>query len=212
MSALPPFDNSWGKLLAPHEELIESILSGKGFAPNYENVFAALALPLERVQVVIFGQDPYPTPGQATGLAFSIPRNFQPLPPTLKNLYRELSVDVGVATPSHGDLSCWLQQGVLLLNRTLTISAGESNSDQKIGWREITDAIAQELGQRKVCAILWGKNAEELSRFFRSELTIQSPHPSPLSAYRGFFGSKPYSRSNEILQSMGLNPIDWSIK
>jgi uracil-DNA glycosylase len=212
MSALPPFDNSWGKLLAPHEERIQSILSGRGFAPNYENVFAALALPLEKVRVVIFGQDPYPTAGQATGLAFSIPGNFQPLPPTLKNIYRELSDDVGVATPSHGDLSSWLQQGVLLLNRTLTISAGESNSDQKIGWREITDAIAQELGQRNLCAILWGKNAEELSRFFRSELTIQSPHPSPLSAYRGFFGSKPFSRSNEILQSMGLNPIDWSIK
>jgi len=212
MSALPPFDNSWGKLLAPHEERIESILSGRGFAPNYENVFAALALPLEKVRVVIFGQDPYPTAGQATGLAFSIPRNFQPHPPTLKNIYRELTDDVGVAAPSHGDLSSWLQQGVLLLNRTLTIRAGESNSDQNIGWREITDAIAQELGQRKVCAILWGKKAEELSRFFRSELTIQSPHPSPLSAYRGFFGSKPFSRSNEILQSIGLNPIDWSIK
>ena len=212
MSALPPFDNSWGELLAPHEDRIESILGIRDFAPSYENVFAALSLPLEKVRVVIFGQDPYPTAGQATGLAFSIPRNFQPLPPTLKNIYRELSDDIGVATPSHGDLSRWSQQGVLLLNRTLTIRAGESNSDQNIGWREITDAIAQELGQRKVCAILWGKNAQELSRFFRSELTIQSPHPSPLSAYRGFFGSKPFSRSNEILQSMGLNPIDWSIK
>jgi uracil-DNA glycosylase len=212
MSALPPFDNSWGKLLAPHEGRIASILGTRDVAPSYENVFAALALPLEKVRVVIFGQDPYPTPGQATGLAFSIPRNFQPLPPTLKNIYRELSDDVGGATPSHGDLSSWSQQGVLLLNRTLTIRAGESNSDQNIGWREITDAIAQELGKRKVCAILWGKNAEELSRFFRSELTIQSPHPSPLSAYRGFFGSKPFSRSNEILESIGLNPIDWSIK
>ena len=212
MSALPPFDNSWGELLAPHEDRIECILGIRDFAPSYENVFAALSLPLEKVRVVIFGQDPYPTAGQATGLAFSIPRNFQPLPPTLKNIYRELSDDIGVATPSHGDLSRWTQQGVLLLNRTLTIRAGESNSDQNIGWREITDAIAQELGQRKVCAILWGKNAQELSRFFRSELTIQSPHPSPLSAYRGFFGSKPFSRSNEILQSMGLNPIDWSIK
>ncbi len=212
MSALPPFDNSWGELLAPHEGRIESILGTRDFAPSYENVFATLALPLEKVRVVIFGQDPYPTAGQATGLAFSIPRNFQPLPPTLKNIYRELSDDVGVDTPSHGDLSSWLQQGVLLLNRTLTIRAGESNSDQNVGWRQITDAIAQELGQRKVCAILWGKNAEELSRFFRSELTIQSPHPSPLSAYRGFLGSKPFSRSNEILQSIGLNPIDWSIK
>jgi uracil-DNA glycosylase len=212
MSALPPFDNSWGELLAPHEDRIKSILGIRDFAPSYENVFAALSLPLEKVRVVIFGQDPYPTAGQATGLAFSIPRNFRPLPPTLKYIYRELSDDVGVATPSHGDLSSWSKQGVLLLNRTLTISAGESNSDQKIGWREITDAIAQELGQHNVCAILWGKNAEELSRFFRSELTIQSPHPSPLSAYRGFFGSKPFSRSNEILQSVGLNPIDWSIK
>lgn len=212
MSALPPFDNSWDEFLAPHKGRIREILSNRNFAPEYEKVFAALALPLDEVKVVIFGQDPYPTAGQATGLAFSIPRNFQPLPPTLKNIYRELSDDVGVVTPSHGDLSSWSEQGVLLLNRTLTISAGESNSDQKIGWREITDAIAQELGQRKVCAILWGKNAEELSRFFRSEFTSQSPHPSPLSAYRGFFGSKPFSRSNEILQSIGLNPIDWSVK
>ena len=212
MSALPPFDNSWDEFLAPHKGRIREILSNRNFAPEYEKVFAALALPLDEVKVVIFGQDPYPTAGQATGLAFSIPRNFQPLPPTLKNIYRELSDDVGVVTPSHGDLSSWSEQGVLLLNRTLTIRAGESNSDQNIGWREITDAIAQELGQRKVCAILWGKNAEELLRFFRSEFTIQSPHPSPLSAYRGFFGSKPFSRSNEILQSIGLNPIDWSVK
>jgi len=212
MSALPPFDNSWDEFLAPHKGRIREILSNRNFAPEYEKVFAALALPLDEVKVVIFGQDPYPTPGQATGLAFSIPRNFQALPPTLKNIYRELSDDVGVVTPSHGDLSSWSQQGVLLLNRTLTIRAGESNSDQKIGWRQITDAIAKALGQRKVCPILWGKNAEELSRFFRSEFTIQSPHPSPLSAYRGFFGSKPFSRSNEILQNIGLNPIDWSVK
>ena len=212
MSALPPFDNSWDEFLAPHKGRIREILSNRNFAPEYEKVFAALALPLGEVKVVIFGQDPYPTPGQATGFAFSIPRNFQPLPPTLKNIYRELSDDLGINAPLHGDLSSWSEQGVLLLNRTLTISAGESNSDQNIGWREITDAIAQELGQRKVCAILWGKNAEELSRFFRSELTIQSPHPSPLSAYRGFFGSKPFSRCNDILRGIGVDPIDWSIQ
>ena len=212
MRDLPHFDQSWSELLAPHEGRIREILSSGDFAPEYEKVFAALALPLEEVKVVIFGQDPYPTAGQATGLAFSIPRNFQPLPPTLKNIYRELSDDLGIKAPLHGDLTSWSQQGALLLNRTLTIRAGESNSDRNMGWCDITDAIARALGERKVCAILWGRNADELAPFFKPELTIRSPHPSPLSAYRGFFGSKPFSRCNDILRGIGVDPIDWSLK
>ena len=158
--------------------------------------------------MVIFGQDPYPTRNHADGLAFSVDASVSKLPPTLRNIFQELSADCGVIRQS-GDLTQWHEQGVLLSNRVLTTQVGTSFSDSKIGWQSITNTVALELGKQDVVAILWGKSAGELSRFFRANWTIQSVHPSPLSAYKGFFGSKPFSRSNEILIKNSLSPIKW---
>lgn len=212
---LPLFHESWWQIIEPHSEDIAKIIgevTQSVYAPKFDDIFAALSMPLEKVKIVIFGQDPYPNPLQATGLAFSIPRNFSPIPATLTNIYRELDSDLGIVPAAHGDLSSWADQGVLLLNRTLTIRQSQSNSDQKIGWQKVTNAIAMELGNRQVAAILWGKSAQEVSEFFPATRTLSSPHPSPLSAYRGFFGSKPFSRANEILGELGQVPVEWQVK
>ena len=212
---LPPFHESWLPIIEPYNDFITTILgevTQSAYAPKFERIFTALSMPLENVKVVIFGQDPYPNPLQATGLAFSIPRDFLPIPATLNNIYRELTSDLGIAPAAHGDLSSWADQGVLLLNRTLTIRQSQSNSDQKIGWQKVTNAIAMELGNRQVAAILWGKSAQELSELFPVTRTLTSPHPSPLSAYRGFFGSRPFSKSNKILEELGHPPVDWQVK
>jgi uracil-DNA glycosylase len=204
--------SSWREVLAPFEEEIQQILltvNAPDLAPSVDNVFKALEIDIAKVRVVIFGQDPYPTQGNATGLAFSVPRN-RPIPISLRNIYHELSSDVGVSPPNHGDLTSWTDEGVLLLNRVLTTQLGQPAAHSKIGWQKITDHIAYELGQRRVVALLWGRSAEELSSYFEDFIT--SAHPSPLSAYRGFFGSKPFSQINEILQNRGELPIDWSIK
>ncbi len=204
--------SSWKEILAPFEEEIQRILqivNGPDLAPASENIFKALEIDLFKVRVVIFGQDPYPTQGNANGLAFSVPRH-QPLPVSLRNIYQELKSDVGISPPNHGDLTSWTEEGVLLLNRVLTTRIGQPGAHSKVGWQKITDHIAKELGQQNVIALLWGKRAEELSHYFSDFIT--SPHPSPLSAYRGFFGSKPFSRINRALQNRGELPIDWSIK
>jgi uracil-DNA glycosylase len=143
------------------------------------------------------------------GLAFSIPANVQKLPATLRNVFKELDSDLGLGQPKNGDLTSWHKQGVVLLNRTLTCISGESNSHIHIGWRKITDRCAQVLASERAIAILWGNSAAELSGFFPDENLIASVHPSPLSAYRGFFGSKPFSRVNEILQREGISKINW---
>jgi uracil-DNA glycosylase len=204
--------SSWKVILAPFEEEIQQILltvNAPDLAPSVDNVFKALEIDITNVRVVIFGQDPYPTQGNATGLAFSIPRDRQ-LPASLRNIYQELNSDIGISPPNHGDLTSWMEEGVLLLNRVLTTRIGQAGAHSKVGWQKITDHLARELGQRNVIALLWGKNAEELAPCF-SDFII-SAHPSPLSAYRGFFGSKPFSRINQILQNRGELPIDWSIK
>ena len=157
---------------------------------------------------MIFGQDPYPTKGHANGLAFSVNSSISPLPPSLRNIFAELATDCGVERLD-GDLTDWFDQGVLLVNRVLSTEAGTSLAHADFGWNEITETVAQELGNRDVVAILWGKNAGELSEFFRPEWRIESVHPSPLSAYRGFFGSKPFSRCNDILLSNNMRAIDW---
>ena len=190
-------------------DLIDSKLQNSDVAPEYENVMRALSVSIESISVVIIGQDPYPTPGHAHGLAFSVSSDITPLPASLRNIFKELESDVGIPVSANGDLSRWVQQGVLLLNRILTTESGYSLKHELLGWQKITNEIARILGQRSVVAILWGKNAQELSHFFDPGLTITSAHPSPLSVYRGFFGSKPFTKCNEILRGYTRPEIQW---
>jgi len=181
--------------------------------PAPHHVFRALEIPPEQVEVIIIGQDPYPTPGHAMGLAFSVPEGVWPLPPTLKNIVRELSDDIGLAPPRHGSLLSWHRQGVLMINRHLTTAASQPGSHSSLGWAAITNRIVEHLAwenQRRV-AILWGRAAQEVAPLLGDMPTISTPHPSPLAAHRGFFGSKPFSRTNQYREAMGLAPIDWSL-
>lgn len=158
-------------------------------------------------RVAIFGQDPYPTPGNADGLAFS--SSNQALPVSLRNIFKELQSDIGGRLRDNSDLTDWFDQGVLLINRVMTIKSGSSMSHKSLGWQTISDSVAEVLGSRGVVPILWGKPAQELSRYFEDWTVIASPHPSPLSAYKGFFGSAPFSQCNRILERKGLAPINW---
>ena len=210
----PLFDQlhpEWRRELIGFKELIESIdrfIQDREIAPSYDLVFRALSNPIASTKVVIFGQDPYPTKGHAHGLAFSVEASVSPLPPSLRNIYKELSEDLGI-TRSNGDLSDWVNQGVMLINRVLTTDVGQSMSHEKLGWQEVTDKVAQILGTRKVIAVLWGNAALELKSHFRPEDVISSVHPSPLSAHRGFFGSSPFSQVNAKLVARNLKVIDW---
>lgn len=177
--------------------------------PPMDLILRALSNPVSTTRVVIFGQDPYPTEGHAHGLAFSVDRSVSSLPPTLRNIFEELSIDLGTKKRIDPDLSDWCDQGVMLLNRILTTQIGTSMTHSTLGWQTITDAVAQELGKGDVVGIFWGKSAGELKKYFRDEFSIQSVHPSPLSSYRGFFGSKPFSAANQILITHGLEPINW---
>jgi len=181
--------------------------------PAPRMIFRALDLPPDKVRVIIVGQDPYPTPGHATGLAFSVPQGVWPLPATLKNILAELADDEGLAPARHGDLSSWHKQGVLLLNRHLTTIAHRPGGHQHLGWAPITDAIVSALvsADTRRVAILWGKHAQSLTERVAALPTLVSAHPSPLSAWRGFFGSKPFSRTNQYLVRMGHAPVDWSL-
>ena len=202
---------SWRDFFASHLATIQGIINeivNKETTPPREDIFRAFQEPLEDVKVVIFGQDPYPSKGHAHGLAFSVDESVQPIPASLRNIFIELHEDCGVIR-NHGDLSDWFNQGVMLMNRVLTTQVGASLAHMNLGWQEITTSVARTLGQQDTVAILWGKTAGELAGFFREELRIQSPHPSPLSAYRGFFGSKPFSRTNEILKLYGYDQIIW---
>jgi uracil-DNA glycosylase len=203
--------SDWKLVLSKHKNLIDRIeerLLSIDCAPEFENVFRTLSRSIESSRVVIFGQDPYPSKGHANGLAFSVNKSVSPLPPSLRNIFAELATDVGVERLD-GDLTDWFSQGVLLVNRVLSTEVGTSLAHSDFGWQEVTQSIAQELGKREVVAILWGKNAGELSSFFPAERRIESVHPSPLSAYRGFFGSKPFSRCNQILLSNNQSVINW---
>ena len=198
-------------MLAPHREIvceIEGKLVDCDHVPDFSNVFRCLTRPIGSTKVVIFGQDPYPSKGHAHGLAFSVDQSVSPLPPSLRNIFTELSTDIGI-TRTSGDLSNWFDQGVLLVNRVLTTETGTSFAHANFGWQQITNSVAQELGKHELVAILWGKSAGELAPYFRPEWRIESVHPSPLSAYRGFFGSKPFSRCNEILSRCGQTPVKW---
>ena len=210
--AFLPVHSSWNSVLDPLasqiEKIIESI-SKDEIAPNADRIFAACEMDLNRVKCVIIGQDPYPTRGNAHGLAFSVAPEIKRIPASLKNIFTELVSDLGIQQPASGDLSPWQDQGVLLLNRVLTTKVGESNAHTNIGWQEITTQIAQAAALQGAIGVLWGKSAQELSYLFTHK--IESVHPSPLSAYRGFFGSKPFSRVNLELERRGVSPIDWSL-
>jgi uracil-DNA glycosylase len=211
---VPLFDQlhtDWQIALKEHHHKIDEIdqfIQTKEITPPYEMVFRALASPLESTRVVIFGQDPYPTQGHAHGLAFSVDSKVSPLPASLRNIYKELESDLNIKR-STGDLSDWTDQGIMLINRALTTETGKSLAHEKLGWQEITETVARVLGQRDVIAVLWGKSAQELQRHFKDENVVSSVHPSPLSAYRGFFGSQPFSQVNAKLLAKGFTPINW---
>lgn len=182
--------------------------------PEEKNVFNALELtPFESVKVVILGQDPYHGFGQAHGLSFSVQKGI-PLPPSLKNIYKELQEDIGGELPTEGDLSHWAKQGVLLLNTVLTVEEGNANSHKGKGWERLTNRLIESLNELKhpVIFILWGKPAQDKEKLIinPNHVILKAPHPSPLSAYRGFFGSKPFSRVNDILIQQGQTPIRWT--
>lgn len=186
---------------------------GESVLPEPAHVLRALRSPLAGVRVLIVGQDPYPTPGHPIGLSFATEARVRPLPRSLQNIYKELTSDTGIAAPTHGDLSAWADQGVLLLNRVLTVGAGNAGSHRSLGWQHITDAVIAALVARQapLVAVLWGKDAQSLAPALRGTALIESAHPSPLSARRGFFGSRPFSRVNELLAAQGSEPIDWSL-
>ena len=200
-------------LLRPVGEALDAVDQTAQILPAHHHVFRAFTIAPEDVSVIIVGQDPYPTPGHAMGLAFSVPEGVWPLPPTLKNILRELSDDVGIAPARHGSLLSWHRQGVLLINRHLTTAATHPGAHTRLGWAAFTDHVVSTLVHHSAnrVAMLWGREAQSLTPLLGSTPTISSPHPSPLSAHRGFFGSKPFSLANTYLESMGLTPIDWNL-
>jgi uracil-DNA glycosylase len=195
--------------LRPHIDLIEKSVDRLEIAPDFNNIFRALNTPISSVHVVIFGQDPYPAAGFAHGLAFSSVAENGSTPASLRSIFHELADDLGKPLRTQTDLSDWSEQGVLLLNRILTTNIGSTLAHTDLQWEKVTDQIAKELGKRDVVAVCWGKSAQQVSKFFRREWLVSAPHPSPLSAYRGFFGSQPFSKVNEILEKNKLKPITW---
>ena len=211
----------WAEVLAPEEKTLQHLGAmltteydaGTCFLPHPTQVLRALGTPMSHVKVLIVGQDPYPTPGHSVGLAFSVDKKTRPLPRSLNNIYKELTTDLGIAPAPHGDLGTWASQGVLLLNRVLTVAPGEAGSHRRRGWEEVTDAVITALVARNkpLVSVLWGKDAQRLTPMLADTAVIESAHPSPLSASRGFFGSKPFSRVNELLVKQGAAPIDWAL-
>jgi uracil-DNA glycosylase len=193
--------------------LRSELAAGQRILPDGRNILRAFTQPLMATRVLIVGQDPYPTPGHAVGLCFSVAPDVRPLPPSLVNIFKEYGEDLGHPPPSTGDLSPWAERGVLLLNRALTVRAGSPNSHQGRGWEPVTEQAIRALAQRggPLVAILWGRNARNLRPLLGNVPCIESPHPSPLSAHNGFFGSRPFSRANELLVRQGAEPIDWRL-
>jgi uracil-DNA glycosylase len=208
---LEKIDPSWLPLFSAQKLKIESILESvknEDISPAGDRIFRAFEEPLDKVSAVIFGQDPYPGVGVADGLAFSTYEG-NPIPASLRNIFKEYSSDLGYEIPKSPDLSKWSKSGVLLLNRTLTTSVGQRNAHVASGWKEFTSEIARALAKRDVVAILWGNYARELAPLFKNR--IESAHPSPLSARRGFFGSKPFSRTNEMLRDLEREEVNWKL-
>jgi uracil-DNA glycosylase len=189
------------------------VAAGRQYLPAGPNVLRAFQRPMDQVRVLVVGQDPYPTPGHPIGLSFAVDRHVRPLPRSLGNIYREMRDDVGIAPPAHGDLTAWSDQGVLLLNRVLTVAPGQPASHKGKGWEPITEAAIRALVARggPLVAILWGRDAQTLTPILDGVPIIASAHPSPMSADRGFFGSKPFSRTNALLTEQGAPPVDWAL-
>jgi len=205
-------DRSWFPLLEPFNEAIVStleVITQGDFIPAIDRIFAPLSTPMDEVKIVIVGQDPYPNAEYADGFAFSVRPEVSPFPASLVNIFKELESDLGTPMPLDGNLERWSRQGVLLINRTLTTSPGESHAHQRSGWMAITEVIIREVASQGAIGILWGGNAQQMSESFDPHRVIKSAHPSPLSAYRGFFGSKPFSRSNAILDELGKTAVTW---
>lgn len=214
-------DPGWADALAPvapdlaalGERLRAETAAGRPYLPAGDRVLRAFARPLDGVKVLIVGQDPYPTPGHPIGLSFAVDAHVRPLPRSLGNIYRELHDDLGIAPAPHGDLSAWSDQGVMLLNRVLTVAPGAPASHRGWGWERVTEHAIRTLvaRDRPLVAILWGRDAANLRPLLGDTPIIESAHPSPLSASRGFFGSKPFSRANALLEQQGADPVDWRV-
>lgn len=213
--------SDWVDALAPVEDEIhamgdflrEEVAAGHSYLPHGDRVLRAFTRPMTDVRILIVGQDPYPTPGHAVGLSFSVEREVRPLPRSLTNIYKELEADLGIPPAATGDLTSWQNAGVMLLNRVLTVRPGAAASHRGKGWEAITSHAIIQLAERggPLVAILWGKQAQELTPLLGDTPTIASPHPSPLSASRGFFGSRPFSRANALLEEQGADPVDWRV-
>ncbi|MDQ0574769.1 uracil-DNA glycosylase [Agromyces albus] len=214
-------DAGWASALAPTAPRIADLgdflraetAAGHGYLPAGDRVLRAFGMPLDDVRVLVVGQDPYPTPGHPIGLSFAVDPHVRPVPRSLQNIYRELRDDLGIEPPAHGDLSAWSRAGIMLLNRVLTVRPGAPASHRGKGWEEVTDHAIRSLVARgtPLVAILWGRDAQNLRPLLGSTPVIESVHPSPLSANRGFFGSKPFSRANALLVEQGAAPVDWRL-
>ena len=214
-------DAGWAEALAPVAPRIAAmgdflraeVAAGRGYLPSGDRVLRAFQAPVADVRVLIVGQDPYPTPGHPIGLSFAVERHVRPIPRSLASISRELADDLGLEPPAHGDLGAWSRAGVMLLNRVLTVRPGAPASHRGKGWEEVTDHAIRTLVARgtPLVAILWGRDAQGLVPLLGDTPRIESAHPSPLSASRGFFGSKPFSRANELLVAQGGEPVDWRL-
>ena len=211
----------WAEALAPVDEQIAAmgtflraeIQGGRRYLPHGDVIFRAFSRPLSEVRVLVVGQDPYPTPGHPVGLSFSVAPDVRPLPRSLVNIYTELTSDLGCELPSDGDLTPWFEQGVMLLNRVLTVAPGAPASHRGRGWEAVTEHAITTLARRggPLAAILWGRDAQGLKPMLGDVPWVESVHPSPLSASRGFFGSRPFSRVNALLERQGGVPVDWRL-
>ncbi len=214
-------DPGWARALAPVEADIHAmgdflraeLAAGRKYLPAGAHVLRAFTFPFEEVRVLIVGQDPYPTPGHPVGLSFSVDPAVRPLPRSLVNIFHELHEDLGVTVPENGDLTSWCRQGVMLLNRVLTVTPGAPASHRGKGWERITDYAIRALVARgtPLVAVLWGRPAQELRPLLGNTPVVMSPHPSPLSASRGFFGSRPFSKVNALLTEQGCPPVSWDL-
>ena len=211
----------WAEALSPVDDVIvrmgaflrEELAAGRTYLPSGEHILRAFQRPMSEVRVLVVGQDPYPTPGHAVGLSFAVAPHVRPLPRSLVNIFKELSDDLGFGPPDTGDLSPWADQGVLLLNRVLTVSPGAAGSHRGRGWEAVTERAITALAARggPLAALLWGRDAQGLKPMLGDIPWVESPHPSPLSASRGFFGSRPFSRVNDLLVRQGGSPVDWKL-
>ena len=211
----------WAEALAPVDEQIaamgrflrDELALGRPYLPDGDRIFRAFQRPLASVRVLVVGQDPYPTPGHPIGLSFAVEGHVRPLPASLRNIYVELASDLGVTPPEHGDLSAWADRGVMLLNRVLTVRPGAPASHAGKGWEAVTSRAIEALATRgaPLAAILWGRQAQSLKPLLGAVPCVESVHPSPLSAHRGFFGSRPFSRVDALLVEQGGQPMDWSL-